>query len=285
MGKLTGAVLVVAGVTIAAYAMAERQRMVAESTASAVPQSDHPSAVKHSATPGTGPEAKAKVDAPATPGLQKPPAPPPAAGKSPEPKALVLDGKTTQPPPLKIAEAPPRVPVDHNKPARTVPLDPQGRAKAIQHHLKRVGCYSGAINGEWTPTVRQAMKTFTERVNASLPVEEPDDILLALVQNHRETACGAAFCPPGQGKDEDGSCQPHAAITHGKTSNAPPPGDAGGPATNAGTPDERMSLAGPQPPQKRASRRRSRYSAHRARERRRVSGPGVPWWAVPLFSP
>jgi hypothetical protein len=279
MGKLTGAVFVVAGVTIAAYAMAERQGMVAEGAASAEAQADKSSAHKSSAAPGSD-QAQAKV-AGATPGAQQPPTVPPAAEKGPEPKTLVLDGKSIQTPaPVKIAEAPPRVPVDHNKPPRTAPLDREGLTKAIQHHLKRVGCYGGAISGEWTPAVRQAMKTFTERVNATLPVEGPDDILLALVQGHRQTACGATPCAPGQARDDHGSCQPQAVVA--TKSNAPPPGDTGGPTTN----EERMSLAGPQPAQKRAAhRKRSHYSDVRARERRRAPGPGMPWWAGPLFSP
>jgi len=288
MGKLTGAVFVVAGITIAAYAMAEHQRTVAESTAAAVDQPTKSNAIEASTAPGSL-EARAKVDG-ATPGAQQPPATPPApapaAEKSPEPKAAGLDGKSAQTPaPLQIAEAPPRVPVDHNKPPRTAPLDREGLTRAIQHHLKRVGCYGGAISGEWTPAARQAMKTFTERVNATLPVEQPDQILLALVQNHRETACGAASCPAGHAKDDNGTCQPHAVIA--KKSNSPPPGDTGAPPTHqASTPEERMSLAGPQPPQKRAARsKRSRYSDVYARGRRRASGPGMPWWAVPLFSP
>ncbi len=293
MGKLTGAVFVVAGVTIAAYAMAERQRMVAEGSASAAVQPDKLSATKSgadksSAAPGSVPEVGAKIEG-AMPGARlhpiAPPPQPPAAEKSPEPKTLVLDDKSTQTPaPLQIAEASPRVPVDHNKPPRTAPLDREGMTKAIQHHLKRVGCYGGAISGEWTPAVRQAMKTFTERVNATLPVEGPDDILLALVQNHREPACGGTSCPPGRAKADNGSCQPHAVVA--KKSNAPPPGDTGGPMTNqASTPDERMSLAGPPPAPKRAARsKRSRYSEGRARERRRAYAPSMPWWA-PFFSP
>lgn len=297
MGKLTGAVLVVAGVTIAAYAMAERQRMAADSTV-AVPRTDKTDAAKTAAAetaaaetgaaPGSGPKLEARADS-AKPGTQQPPAalaatPTPAAEASPEPKALVLDGKSAQAP-LKIAEAPPRVPVDHNKPARTVPIDPEGLTKAIQHHLRRVGCYAGPISGDWTPAVRQAMKTFTERVNATLPLEAPDAVLLALLQNHKAPACGAASCPAGQAKDDSGTCQPNAVIARTKRSNAAP-GDAAVPTTaSTGTPEERTTTAGPQPPQKRAARRRSRYWDARARERRRAPGSGTPWWAGPVFSP
>jgi hypothetical protein len=292
MGKLTGAVLVVAGVTIAVYAMAERQGMVAaESTASAVPGPDKTGAAETSTAPGTAPgtvpETKAKAEGAAAPALQKPPAPPPAAEKAPERKTLVLD-KSTQTSPLQIAEAPPRVPVDHNRPARAVPLDHEGLTRAIQHHLKRVGCYGGAVNGQWTPAVRQAMKAFTDRVNATLPVERPDDILLALVQNHRQTACGGTSCPAGLVKDDDGKCRPDAVVARTRNANEPPAGDTGRPiGGQAGTPDERMSLAGPQPAQQRAARKkRSRYSDGRGRRRAPTPwGNGMPWWAGPMFFP
>lgn len=291
MGKLTGAVFLVAGVTMAAYALAERQRTAAESAA---PAGQH--AAETSAAPRTAGllEGQAKVDG-ATPGARQPPAaaapPPPVADKRPEPQPPPVDGRSSAAPaPLQIAEAPPRVPVDHNKPARTVALDREGLTKAIQHHLKRVGCYGGAITGEWTPGVRRAMKAFTERVNATLPVEEPDDVLLALVQSHRRIACGGTACPPGQATSDYGSCRPNALVARTKKSNAPPSVDTGGPTTSAaGTPEERMSLAGPSPPAKRTARtKRSRWSDTRARDRRRArtsSGPGMPWWAIPLFSP
>ena len=62
-------------------------------------------------------------------------------------------------------------------------------ARDLQKELKRVGCYDGEINGWWNAASKHAMSVFTERVNASLPVEEPDYILLALVQSHNGTGC------------------------------------------------------------------------------------------------
>jgi hypothetical protein len=59
----------------------------------------------------------------------------------------------------------------------------------IQYELKRAGCYDGEIHGHWSNTTKGAMKTFTDRVNAALPVEEPDYILLTLVQNQARPAC------------------------------------------------------------------------------------------------
>jgi hypothetical protein len=80
----------------------------------------------------------------------------------------------------------------------------------LQRELKRVGCYDGEIDGHWGTGSRVAMKTFTERVNATLPVDEPDNILLALVQGQKDKACGK--CPPSQGFDENGRCLPSALL-------------------------------------------------------------------------
>jgi peptidoglycan hydrolase-like protein with peptidoglycan-binding domain len=67
--------------------------------------------------------------------------------------------------------------------------DPTALARQLQSELKRVGCYDGEISGVWTPRTREAMKAFTTRVNATLPVDKPDHILLALLQGHHGVAC------------------------------------------------------------------------------------------------
>jgi hypothetical protein len=55
------------------------------------------------------------------------------------------------------------------------------------------------------------MKTFTERLNATLPMDEPDGVLLAMVQGEPDRVCGKP-CPPGQGPSEDGRCLPDAIL-------------------------------------------------------------------------
>lgn len=96
------------------------------------------------------------------------------------------------------------------------PSDPATRsalAADLQRELQRVGCYSGEINGGWTTSTRHAMGAFMERVNALLPTEEPDIILLTLVQNHRGQACGVA-CPAGEVEASGGRCLPEAVLAH-----------------------------------------------------------------------
>ncbi|MEQ1651183.1 MAG: peptidoglycan-binding domain-containing protein [Hyphomicrobium sp.] len=84
-------------------------------------------------------------------------------------------------------------------------------ASDLQRELKRVGCYGGDITGTWTPSTKRAMSAFMERVNATLPVDEPDYILLTLVQGHAAAACGAD-CPTGQVLSGAGRCVPQAVV-------------------------------------------------------------------------
>jgi hypothetical protein len=90
-------------------------------------------------------------------------------------------------------------------------LEPASLARELQRELKRVGCYDGAINDSWTLSTRTAMKAFTNRINAMLPVDKPDQILLALVQDYRDRLCDVA-CPAGEGLAKDGRCLPNAVL-------------------------------------------------------------------------
>ena len=68
------------------------------------------------------------------------------------------------------------------------------------------------ILGKKTSATQRAMRTFTERVNATLPVEEPDYILLTLLQGQTGLACGKT-CPAGQVTVGDGRCEARAILT------------------------------------------------------------------------
>ena len=85
----------------------------------------------------------------------------------------------------------------------------------LQRELQRVGCYGGKITGNWTPASRAAMAAFMDRVNAKLPVEEPDYILLTLVQGHAGIACGAS-CPRGQDMSPSQRCVPRAVLAQAR---------------------------------------------------------------------
>jgi hypothetical protein len=104
--------------------------------------------------------------------------------------------------------------------AAILPGDKVGIARELQRELRRVGCYNGDISGSWTPASRRAMKAFTERVNASLPVDQPDYILLTLVQGRQERACGVP-CPDGQTLSDVGRCLPNAVMAAAAKKAAP----------------------------------------------------------------
>lgn len=72
-----------------------------------------------------------------------------------------------------------------------VPRDVASFTREIQRELKRVGCYGGEMNGRWNTQSRLAMKAFMDQINAKLPVDRPDYVLLRLAQGHQGPACGA----------------------------------------------------------------------------------------------
>ena len=88
-------------------------------------------------------------------------------------------------------EAPPASPQ-----AVPVPRDMASLTREIQRELKRVGCYDGEENGRWNAKSRLAMKAFMDQVNARLPTERPDYVLLRLTQHHQGRACGANTALP-----------------------------------------------------------------------------------------
>jgi hypothetical protein len=91
------------------------------------------------------------------------------------------------------------------------PHDRTTLVRELQRGLKRVGCYEGEINGVWTPQSRNAMRALADRVNATLPVDVPDDVLLALVEGQSGRVCGAP-CPHGEDLAADGRCLPNALL-------------------------------------------------------------------------
>ena len=127
----------------------------------------------------------------------------PALGRSEEPSFAFIE-----PTVVTIVEHP----VEHSV-ALDQPL-PRGRdaiGRELQKELKRVGCYTGELNGAWTKSTRQAMKDFTDRVNAKLPTDIPDSILLVLVQGHPNRVCGIP-CPSGQSLSRTQQCTPNALL-------------------------------------------------------------------------
>ena len=114
-----------------------------------------------------------------------------------------------------VTADPGALPKSRAKPQRDEDVARYERARDLQRELKRAGCYYGEIDGDWGPGSRRAMAEFADRVNATLPIEVPDVVLLALVQAHAGQVCGRT-CPAGQGLDGDGRCLPRAVLAQGE---------------------------------------------------------------------
>ena len=93
------------------------------------------------------------------------------------------------------------------------PNSPTSRYKLvveIQRKLKKRGCYWGRIDGSWGAGSKYAMQAFIDRINATLPIEEPDYLLLTLLQTNRNKICDG--CPASQTLTASGSCVPQSII-------------------------------------------------------------------------
>jgi hypothetical protein len=328
MGKLSGTVLILAGVSIAAYTLSAQQnagpRPAAEATvepaatfvtAENATQAAPPPAASAPGAAPTPADTPSSVPAvtPSPPQLEAPPSPPPATG-APYPVAP-QKLRPGAPAAVRVAEAPPRLPVGETAATAAPPLDRASLTREIQRQLKRIGCYQGDVSGVWSPAVRQALKTVTDRVNASLPIDQPDPVLLAMVQSQEPGSCTS--CPNGQSRVADGRCLPAALVASAGKHQTPTAGTgaksakagaapadgipAARPETASPPPAEgRMSLAGPRtetPRQARARARGSRempgtqraaayYRPPGPRTRQRsAQRPAAPFWAVPFLLP
>jgi hypothetical protein len=101
-----------------------------------------------------------------------------------------------------------------------IPKDRDALTRELQKELRRVGCYEGDISGTWSQSTRRAMKTFIERMNARLPIEEPDAVLYALLKAQDQPVCGKA-CSAGEVQSADGRCIPSVLLAHIKSKAAP----------------------------------------------------------------
>ena len=68
----------------------------------------------------------------------------------------------------------------------------RARVSQLQKALTRAGCYHGPISGIWSDASKDAMRGFAMAANAQLPVDTPDDALVALVESNETATCGPA---------------------------------------------------------------------------------------------
>jgi hypothetical protein len=241
MGKASGVLLVSAGLGLAAYALLPAPNPPAGSNdvfdfGLNQPAFSKPEAANHATSPAASSAIPARPQSRGSEGAQ-------ASASAP----AVVTVPHNRPSP--------RLAVNSTPKAGILATDRTQLARELQKELRRVGCYDGEINGGWTTSTKRAMKTFTERVNASLPVEEPDLVLLSLVQGQTDKTCGRP-CPPGEAVADGGRCVPaavaasprKAAHNTGSSRDAPQPANVWATtATPSATPplEGRMGLAGP----------------------------------------
>lgn len=263
MARVSGVILVLVGAGVAAYALVEPNGGSVDTGALGQRAADIAASV-----------ASPPVTSPATPQTQPSPsaqllpladhtgkaALPAVAAPLPARSARRRRGER-----VVIAKGATRTPVGRSSGLNEPPLGQAALARELQRQLHRVGCYAGSASGVWGPSTRRAMKAFTDQANATLPIDKPDTILLAMVQNHDGKACGVA-CPAGERRADGGRCLPNAIAARsarprpgtyapaGKApaAVAPDVADGNAPAATAEAPADpgvpipgRMALAGP----------------------------------------
>ena len=290
MGKVTGVLFILSGIVIVGYGLVSPQDQEGTKLASAgktqiatggAPSIAVPTALTQQSatrsfsaeTPWLRGQATIRtshklIQTAATPGARQSAASlKPNVLRSNQPKLISAAVKTTS---EQVATS------DRSRFADTKPINDDQRAmlaRELQQELTRIGCYTGAIDGNWDRNSQRAMKAFTRSVDATLPVKEPDFILLTLVQGYSAKACGTP-CALGRVPSQNGSCISPTIVAQTKRS---------GPSTN----DKAVKDAKPSRvvarasanarnarPQKAASRRgRAKSVATKAKTRKSVVSP------------
>jgi hypothetical protein len=105
-----------------------------------------------------------------------------------------------------------RVAIVRPEPSAPPAQDREGLTRALQRELRRLGCYTGKVDAVWNVSTRVAMKAFTDQVNARLPNDQPDHILLALARSHQDRTC-VQRCRETSGLTRPGQCPSSATLT------------------------------------------------------------------------
>ena len=232
MGKVVGYLLVLAGVSSGAYAVMPDSKLSGpEAAVSARAMATAPQAILavRSENQANGVAAAAQVLSAKVPGqVIVAPAPQLAVRPATVPGQQVAQAVIPSAPALaqkspdQVELMPKAVLPSKGKSSGAEDESRMQLARDIQRELKRVGCYTGDVNGEWTSGSRTAMNQFIERINATLPTDQPDHILKTLVQGHPGNACGKT-CPAGQGLSNEGRCQPSAILAQQTAPRRPVP--------------------------------------------------------------
>jgi hypothetical protein len=69
------------------------------------------------------------------------------------------------------------------------PTEPEALIRVVQTELKRVGCYSGGIDGQWGDRSREALADFAGFTQLSLPTDEPTSEALQAIAGQKSRVC------------------------------------------------------------------------------------------------
>ncbi len=225
MGKAAGFLLILAGVGTAAYVVPAFD--VKEEPRRAAPASSITTASIMPASQPTVSQPPLSQPAASQPAVAQPA---PVARAAPQVEPIREQASVAKAKPLVAGASAPIKVENASEPIKVASGAPQrgdqrlALTKEIQRELRRVGCYVGDIDGEWSAETRQGMKTFIDRVNATLPIDQPDHILKTLVSGHPGDACGKS-CPAGQTAAANGRCMPSQVIAQSPSQQTKRPAD------------------------------------------------------------
>jgi hypothetical protein len=95
-----------------------------------------------------------------------------------------------------------RTEVENAKPAPVVAPDPREVARTLQLELKRIGCFDGAINGDFGAPSRDALRNFARLASVNLPADELSNETLSVIRRFDKRVCPLA-CKPGERAEDD----------------------------------------------------------------------------------
>src|SRR5262249_41302098 len=83
------------------------------------------------------------------------------------------------------------------KPPEPPASDPAALTRALAAELKRVGCEPGALDGAWTPKLKQALRKFVRLSKIAVPTDAPSEVALQAVAGQKGRICPLE-CPRGE---------------------------------------------------------------------------------------
>ena len=120
--------------------------------------------------------------------------------------------------PMVVASATPAAAVETPTPG----IDSSDTARKVQTELRRLGCYPGAVNGDWNSDSRRALEQFNKHAGMRLDVKVASLDALDVVRGKTTRICPLECdrgykaqgetcikitCPAGQFLGDNGSCQ------------------------------------------------------------------------------